>query len=547
MIPEFIPQSSIIIWMSFVRKYFLFFLLLLFLAWQIWPVLRHPNTAFAWGGDDGIITWQLNQTIRKIPGHLDRLFQGNIFYPYPDTVAYTMLLIPSAILAYIPVAISGNPITAYNTALIIAQFMTLSVIYFWLSELTKNKLAAFIGTVTFGFCQIRLFFDVHIHFWIMQWLVFSSWMLWKYARTRKVKWLYLAGLFLSIQVWESIYQAFWILIFAAFLLFPCLKSLKKDFKHIIFITFIIFILVLPVLLVYTSIYLQFGNTGSVRESAAFSMSLNDLWGKFMSPGLYLDFIISIFLMIKYRIKARQIPAWLWLIFFSGIILALGPALKWRDSTVKIFGKYFIPLPFGILYYLIPGMSYLRSVHRYIWLMAMAAAFITSVIYSRIKLKKSSLLAVILLFIAVIGGVTVKRDKFFPAPNAYPEVYAWLKNQPGNVILEYPVYTWADQEKHGLEMYRMVYSLKHGKYLINGASGFEPPERGRFLGDIISHYPSRELDTKLKNLGVNYLLFHKNELGQVQVKNLQARMRLPLIWSDKDTAVYLVSSDYDQAI
>jgi hypothetical protein len=180
-------------------------------------------------------------------------------------------------------------------------------------------------------------------------------------------------------------------------------------------------------------------------------------------------------------------------------------------------------------------------------MALSASFIVAWVYSRLKIKKRFFLAFILIFIAFIGGDTVHRDKYFPAPNAYPAVYTWLKNQPGKVIVEYPVYTWADQELHGLEMYRMVYSLKHGKYLINGASGFLPPERGIFLADIIADYPSGALDAKLKNMGVNYFIFHKNEVTDLKLKDFIARMKLPLIWQDKDTAVYLVSSDYGQAI
>jgi hypothetical protein len=89
------------------------------------------------------------------------------------------------------------------------------------------------------------------------------------------------------------------------------------------------------------------------------MSLNDLWGKFLSPGLYVLLAVAI---IK---KGWLREKWLWLLLVFGVVMALGPALKWQDTTLKILDKWWIPLPYGVLYYLVPVVSVLRSVHRYI--------------------------------------------------------------------------------------------------------------------------------------------------------------------------------------
>jgi len=497
-------------------------------AWSIWPVLSRPLTAWAWGGDDGIITWQMNQTIQKIPGGLNHLFEGNIFYPYQKTAALHMLLVPSALIGYLPVKLSGNPVAAYNTVLIVAQFMTVTVLYLWLKELTKNPWAAAVGTLAFALSQIRMFFDVHIHMWIMQWLLLSCWMIWRYGQNRQIWQLYAAGFFLAVQCWESIYQAFWIGFTGVIILGPKIPDLLEQKKHLWVIFLGILLLVSPVVYAYGSVYREFGYAGSIREAAHFAMSVNDLWGKFLSPGLFILLVTAIIRKGLFKEK------WLWNLLVFGAVMALGPALKWQDTTLKILDKWWIPLPYGVLYYLVPGVSVLRSVHRYIWLTALAASGLIAVgINKRIK----PLVLGALLLVVIAGGARLTPRGDFPKPTEYPAVYRWLKDQPAEVILEYPVFTWADGTKHWEEMNRMVFSLLHRKYLINGAAGFMPPEREKFLAEIQRGYPSAELDRKLSEMGADYVIVHKRETGFEKLSELETMSGQKKVWEDAESAVY----------
>jgi hypothetical protein len=556
--------------MKKLRTWVPFGVVLVVAAWSIWPVLTRPATAWAWGGDDGIITWEMNQTMQKIPGGLNHLFEGNIFYPYKKTAAFHMLLVPSAILGYLPVKLSGNPVAAYNTAIIVAQFLTVTVLYLWWKELTGNKWAAAVGTIAFAMCQIRFFFDVHIHMWIMQWFLISAWMLWRYSQNRKVWQLYVAGLGFGVQCWESIYQAYWIGLVALFFLLPHVRDLIKQKKHVLLILSGVTVFISPVVYAYGLVYRQFGYGGSIREAAHFAMSLNDLWGKFMSPGLYALLVVAICRIFNFQFlntspcpspntsqrlalrvgegtEGRGITAdvkWLFFLLVAGLVMALGPVLKWNEATVKIFGKLFIPLPYGVVYYLIPGISVLRSVHRCIWLSALAASGMIAVGISRFNVRggnggdiKGKIGILCVLLVAIVGGGKLTPRGDFPKPADYPAVYSWLKSQPGQVILEYPVYTWADGEKYGREMYRMVYSLKHGKSLINGASGFVPPQRAELFGEIIKDYPNEELDNKLVSLGVNYIIVHKDEIDEEKLRKFKTDKNLVKTWEDKTAVVY----------
>ena len=134
---------------------------------------------------------------------------------------------------------------------------------------------------------------------------------------------------------------------------------------------------------------------------------------------------------------------------------------------------------------------------------------------------------------IVGGDRVRARGNFPRPEDYPTVYTWLRDAPGKVILEYPVYNWAD--KHfDQEMFRMTYSLKHRKKLVGGAFGFLPKERGELLGKIQVEYPSVELNRILKDMGVNYVVVHKSECLMI---NVQCSMGGKILWEDENDVVY----------
>ncbi|HZQ05451.1 MAG TPA: hypothetical protein VFD70_02655, partial [Anaerolineae bacterium] len=62
-----------------------------------------------------IFGWQAHQLIAD-PLHL---FQGNIFYPFPNTLAFSEIMLPGALL-YLPFAYAtGNPVLSYNLVILL--------------------------------------------------------------------------------------------------------------------------------------------------------------------------------------------------------------------------------------------------------------------------------------------------------------------------------------------------------------------------------------------------------------------------------------------
>lgn len=502
-------------------------------------VVERPAQVVTETYDGVFLVWVLNQTIEKIPSSLNNIFEGNIFYPHKNVMAYSDLLVPSALLSALPVKITGQPQMATSVMLILGQILSLLVVYFWWLELSGSPWAAFLGSAALGLSQIRFTYYVHLQMWTMQWWLITSWMLWRFFKNGRVWQLYLGGAFLVLQVWESLLPVFFIGVVGTILLAQNWDKLKGNWKHFIVVGLLVLGLSLPVVRAYWGVSREFDYQRPIREVAHFSASVDDLWGSFLAPGLYILFVAALVKIGKKSVLKDKKLVFLLALFAVGIIMFLGPALKWQGKTVKVFGDIPIPLPYALAYYLIPGFGALRTPSRWIWLSAWAASGAVALGFSKYKFRKVKELGLLLAagVIAVFAGTHLKKVYEIPMVEEYPKIYKWLESQPGKVVIELPMYTWGAGEIASREVYRMVFSLEHKKYLINGYSGFFPPEWERLAADLWTGFPSSELEDKLKERGVNYIIVHKDEYPEDKIRQIEEWGSSRLIWEDEKTCVY----------
>lgn len=550
------------------KKHILPIILLTFISlWSIWPVITNFKTHIPETYDGLFITWNINQTIEKIPYGLPHLFEGNIFYPYQNVKAYSETFVTSALLAYIPVKLTGIPIVAFNFPFVFGQIATMLVLYFWYFELSKSKGASVIAAIAVSLSQIRMHYFGHLQMWSLQWFLLSTLMLWKFSKEGKIKYWYFALFFFIFQMWESLLPAFWIVIVGVLLL-PSLWQHSKRLKRSITVSAILtFLFISPILWLYFSFYQQFHIVRSIRDAAHFAMSVDDLWGVFLSPGLYLlvmvaltphlfsfqlpvsngklveNFqVVRVMKYLRHKLSTLnlitnsqlEIGNWKFLVILAStsFILSLGPVLNYSHKTVKLFSTLFIPLPYGILYYLVPGFGAFRTPSRFIWLFAFALGGIVAVLLP----KLSKFLKLLTIPLAILLGTRITTIYPIPQPPDYPPIYTWLQSQPGFVILELTMYSSAADTKAS-EVKRMLYSLSHRKKLINGYSGFFPPEWLDLVGNLGSDFPSSELEQRLKDRGVNYIILHKDEYEEEKLKKIEVWNNGKLIWQDEKTKVY----------
>lgn len=457
-------------------------------------MVQNPSQVTDYGSDGVLLIWIINQK---------KLFDGNIFYPNQHTLAYADRQLLTHFSTRLLVQLHANPAVAFGYALIVGQLLTMTAIYLWWVYVFKNPGAAVIATVAVGLSQIRFEYQVHLQMWSMQYWILGTLLLWQsFQRPSPIK-IYLGALFLGLQFWESplpVYFAVLILGVGYWLLRPKLT------KHHLLGMVLAGVILAPLAKVYLDVSREFHFVRDIREAAHNAISVNDLWRHFASPGLYLLAIVAFW---GRRLRTR----WLWVVLGASLILALGPALKWNSRTIKV-GSLPIPMPYALAYYVVPGFEGLRTPSRWLFVSAFATSGLAAAGFARHRFSKLQVGACLL--VAVVGGTSVSHVKALPAPQAYPPVYQWLKSQPGKVIVELPVFTWPNEET---EIYRMLYSLGHGKVLVNGYSGFTPPSVYALAKN--GQMPS----------GVDYVIVHPGagDLGKIDGE---------LVWHDETTSVYL---------
>jgi len=519
-------------------------------VWSVWPVVINPATVADYGTDGELIAWITNQTITKLhsgfdSGNKNGLFDGNIFYPYRNVMAYSEMFFISALFAFLPVILSGNRLITPGVTMLTGQVLTMIITYlFWIRLAKTSRWGTVAGTIVFGLSQIRWHYQVHLQMWSMQYWLTGSWLLCSWIEDKKNWKLFLGAGILGAQIWESILPVYFSLVLVGtYMMFNLHRSMFKLYisnrKRIAMAGFLFAAISFLPLRAYMTVSRETGFQRTIRDAAHGGLNVNDVWGVFWSPGLYVLLGAAVFKIFNQIQKSKKIKMnknikWLGAVAVISLIMAMGPVLKWNEKTVKIAGKLPVPLPYAAVYYLVPGMEAFRVPSRWIWLFGWAASGIIALGFSHLpfnhlSFKDKRLIGIAgAIFVAVTGGTRLINYRELPDIKNPPPVYAWLKNQPGEVILELPA---ADEN---LETGRMLYSLEHGKKLINGYSGFMPKEREKLLTGLNREYPSAELDNELKKTGVDYVIIHTDEFSNRQL--MEGLWENRIIWKDEKTMV-----------
>lgn len=498
--------------------------------WSVWPVVKNPARVPDFGKDGEFIIWVINQNARKIfPENVsgtirekqeDRLgvFDGNIFYPYKNVLAYSEMFWPTSLLVALPVLIAKNPTAAFGWAMAAGQILTMLVVYGWWREMTGNKWAAAVSAIALGLAQFRWHYQVHLQMWGMQWWLLGLWLLWRWLKNRKDWQLYTGAILLGIQAWESVLPVYFSAAIAVVYLAVNFKfsTSKINLKKVVLSGIIAGLIMLPPVLAYRGVSREFNYERSIREAAHNGVSVDEIYPWFGSWGYGVLLAAAIIILItkskikdgKTSDKKREIR-WMVVVMILGLVMALGPTLKWGGKTVKI-GEVPIPLPYAAAYYTVPGFGALRTPSRWIWVFGWAGSGLIAIVIGKVvssgsKNKTGKAITVAgALIVAVAGGVHLTQYRGILKPENYPTVTKWLSQQEGKVVVYLPM---GDEN---IETDRMLFSLSAGKALINGFSGFMPPERQMLVSKLSGEKWDKEGISELKTLGTDWVVVDKEK-------------------------------------
>jgi hypothetical protein len=107
----------------------------------------------------------------------------------------------------------------------------------------------------------------------------------------------------------------------------------------------------------------------------------------------------------------------------------------------------------------------------------------------------------------------------------PAVYRWLGAQAGrDAVVHLPI--WGERALQRRPAFHeticMVYSTLHWKPLVNGWAGFVPRGYDRIRAEMME-FPAEELLDMLREVGVRYVVVHRDGYGPLQWRRHQEQM------------------------
>ncbi len=207
------------------------------------------------------------------------------------------------------------------------------------------------------------------------------------------------------------------------------------------------------------------------------------------------------------------------LWITGLVISLGPLLKVAGH------RLWIPLPYTLFYYVIPGFSSMRTPGRFAVLVALATAVLAGVGLDAIRRRYPRLDSTFLLGTLIAAGVFAwcPTLPFVSCPDraSMPPVYSWLAAQPDSkpiLELPVPVREWEDP----VHVRRQVYVLYHGKPRLDGASGFTSNLYMAFRRDMQA-FPALETIRRAYDMGARRLIVHYGDYTPAFRKELRNRV------------------------
>ncbi|MDO8638126.1 MAG: hypothetical protein Q7R43_01005 [Candidatus Daviesbacteria bacterium] len=480
-------------------------------------------------------------------------FQGNEFYPQPDTLIYfDFRLVPSLI--YSPIFwLSNNPIFSINLTLFLAFVFSFIFSFYTINYFIKNKLASIIGATIYTFNPISFsrfpeHFDLFHKYFLPLVFLFGF----KFLKTPNLKDAFLFFLIFTLNAFSSIsYQIFTLTLLPFFALPPLFSNLKnKCYKYFwdLFKFSLIFLIFVPIFIYFDGAYLKVseneGLNRPIELNSFFSARLIDYFSSTKQSFLYGSFVSSLdefrspkdkngnFNYLEHTLFLNIIPMFLFsvaiiclikkktqfflpffILLILSFLLTLGPFFQgWNGST----GTF--KLPFYYLYQILPFLKGNRTPARFEFIFYIPFSLIASFGFIHLIQKRNKYFAY-LLFIIILAGLLLENYNisesvvsFNEKSSIIPQLYmmdykhelAFLK---GKRTLHLPVKTldWFG----GLDSLYLNWASVTGEKIVNGnVASYIPNEQINFLSNFTDKIDEKELK-KLIAINVDYIIIHQS--------------------------------------
>jgi hypothetical protein len=478
-----------------------------------WPHVLQPYKV-ADHFDPYFSVWRLGQIAHALTRWPVHLFDGNIFYPAKNTLAYSDAILLEGLIGAPMMWAHISPTLAYNIVLLLG-FVGSGVGMFVLARhLTGSTAASLVATTIFTALPYRIEHLMHLE---LQWAMFIPLSLWAVHRTMESGlWRHglLVGLFLWLQflccVYYGVFLSMTLVLFVPLLLaFKGHVEFRRFAPPLVTGAALAALFTLPYAIPYAAASQTLGarpldeitRYSAVPMSYLATSELNRFWG--WTADLY------------GAPELRLFPG------LVAVVLALGALLHPRRRVVILYAVtafVVIQLSFGMngsLYRLLLGhltaLQGFRSLARFGIFVGCAIAILSALgvqaLLARLSWGPTARRAFVAVAIAaMLLEYSNRRVPLSFAVDGRPaEVYQALKVAKPGPIIEFPLPDPSNLP--GWDPYYQAWSVWHWRPMLNGYSGFYSRPYMDAVRELES-FPDAASVQKLRELNVQYVIVHR---------------------------------------
>lgn len=453
-----------------------------------WPLAANLDRAVSDPGDPFICAWILDWDWYATFHQPLSLFHANAFYPAKYALAFSENLYGIALLLFPLRALGLAPLAAFNVAMLAGFAFCGFAAYLLGARLTNSFAAGLAAGVFYAFVPFRFVHLPHVqHVW-GGWLPMMLFALLLYGeRPARKRALFFAAMFVMnglTNIHFLFFGAFAAAI-TALLLIP-----RRSWRELLLATLVALAILAPFLYPYAAASKLYGMQRTVDDVMRFSATASD-WlphdgepERRLYPGALALLVAAAGLLSR---RSARLLALLWIAI--GFVGSLGLHTQFH----------------AFLYGAVPGFRAIRvparwAVIAYIGL-AILIALATAMLATR---NRIAAFAVPLAFAITLWQAPVRWFLIDPQPSP---VYTWLARQSlqGGVI-ELPIHQESDYDI-------LFRSTVHHQPIVNGVSGFAPPQRTE-IDTLQATVPIPDaLVDRLLASNVELLILHADLLGE----------------------------------
>jgi hypothetical protein len=500
--------------------------LLLFVGLSVietWPLATNPaRLSRNDNGDTVLNEWTLAWVVHEAPRAPQHLYDGNMFYPERDTLAYSESLIVQSVLAAPIVWLGGSPVLAYNLVLLAGFALTGWTMSLVVSQWTLDRVAGLLSGILFAFNAHTLTRLPHLQAQHVEFLPLALLALDELLRDPRVRHALWLALWFTLQALTSVY----LLVLTAVALTTATIARPEDWAGrrfarlappVALAATTASLALFPFLAPYWRLRYERGFSRSIGDAMTFSAS----WRDYASTPGRVHFALWSH---DWFSGNALFPGALGLMLVA-VAVARGIALTDRRARMCVaFGLAGILLSFGaavpgyaVLYRTIPLLQSIRVVSRFGYLEIVAIAIVAGFGAASIRRTLSggwsrafSAAALVLAILEPLAA-PIELTRF----DGISPIYDQLAAAPSAVVVEIPFYR--PSAAFGNAKY-MLNSTHHWKPMLNGYSGFLPASYQPYY-EALSGFPDSVSIAALQRAGVTHVFVHTNEIGPAAVEQL----------------------------